>query len=154
MSVISIQKLKAKLIYIICPCVIVLSLQCRSKTDQTISGDTVAQIQVRQPAIDEVSLLSLANNPDKYNGRPVSVKGFLQLAFEGNIIFSSKDAYEQGTDSNFLSIDITRKQMDSTFHHFNKTDVVIDGIFDMNNKGHMNGFRGSLINISNIKAAQ
>lgn len=127
--------------------IICLFSRCNSNKQTTDTNKLVSD----RKQYKSVELTSLVSNPQMYNGKQVKVKGFLKLAFEGNIIYSRKQEYEQRIDSNSLWVDISRKQMDSTYRSYNKSNVIIDGVFDMTNKGHMGGFKGAITNITKIE---
>jgi hypothetical protein len=77
--------------------------QCQYGPDKRIANNDSADSPNNPGPIIAVSIATLNANPNKYNGKHVRVKGYLQLMFEGNIIFASKEEYDKGIDSNCLS---------------------------------------------------
>ena len=101
---------------------------------------------------EEVSMISLIANPDRYNGKRVIVSGFLHIEFESNMIYLNETDFKNNLTKNAIWIGITREQMESPMmlRCQNKYGFV-KGIFDMNDKGHYEMNSGAMTKI--IKAA-
>jgi hypothetical protein len=101
---------------------------------------------------ESISLISLIAKPEKYNQRKVRVKGFLNLEFEGDAIYLHKLDYELGIEKNGLWIDIDARQIDSIKKKScNQHYVILEGVFEMQNKGHENAYSGAISKISRIE---
>jgi hypothetical protein len=106
---------------------------------------------VHQPLDKSVSLITLVGTPEKYNGQQVRVKGFLNLEFEGNGVYLHKEDYDLGIDKNALWIDLEGAKVDSTQYKIcNKHYVILEGTFQMNNKGHHGSYSGAITKINRI----
>lgn len=93
----------------------------------------------------DVSLIRLIAKPGEYNNIPVRVKGFLNIEFEGDALYLYKDDYQSGIEKNGIWIEIPEDAILRTrIKACSKKYVIIEGIFDANNRGHMNLFSGSL----------
>ena len=99
----------------------------------------------------DTSLIQLIANPDKYHGELVRVIGVVKIEFEGNQIFTSKEHYEYSISKNALWINLNSDCLGVSKEELKKYNgqyVLIEGIFDKNNTGHMGMNSGSINNIS------
>jgi len=90
-----------------------------------------------------VSLLQLIANPEKFDGKPIRVIGFLRLEFEGNTLYLHREDYENAISGNGIWVDVSTemaKQEDSLNMHY----VLLQGIFSANDRGHMSLWSGSI----------
>nr|WP_315152948.1 hypothetical protein [uncultured Flavobacterium sp.] len=99
----------------------------------------------------DISLIRLIATPEKYDGKQVQVRGYLNLEFEGNAIYLHKEDYSKAlTDNGFwvnFSKEIAEKKNLSVY---NKQYVIIVGTFDMKSLGHMGLFGGTIKNITRL----
>jgi len=105
--------------------------------------------------IEYVSLINLIATPEKYNGKWVRVIGVARFEFEGDALFLSKSDYDYKVvtkNAVWLSIDPGALKVDESTlaKEFNGLHVVVEGIYDMNNHGHMSLFSGAITNVSRI----
>ncbi|MDQ1097577.1 MULTISPECIES: hypothetical protein [Chryseobacterium] len=99
----------------------------------------------------DISMLRLIVTPEKYHNKTVQVIGYLNLEFEGNAIYFHQEDYEKGSSRNGMWVDFSEDLIHKKdLKKFNKKYVIIIGKFDMNSKGHMGMFGGSLKNISRL----
>ncbi|WP_042719987.1 hypothetical protein [Flavobacterium sp. B17] len=99
----------------------------------------------------DISMLRLIVTPEKYHNKTVQIIGYLNLEFEGNAIYFHQEDYEKGSSRNGIWVSFSDdlvKKID--LKKYNKKYVIIVGKFDMNSKGHMGMFGGSLKNISRL----
>ncbi|WP_234109155.1 hypothetical protein [Chryseobacterium sp. R2A-55] len=99
----------------------------------------------------DISMLRLIVTPEKYHNKTVQIIGYLNLEFEGNAIYFHKEDYENGSSRNGMWVsfnDELEKKKD--LKKYNKKYVIIVGKFNMNSKGHMGMFGGSLKNITRL----
>ena len=131
----------------------IFSLSCAQKTDsknnQNENEDEFTEI-VKFEDYD-ISMLRLIVTPEKYHNKTVQIIGYLNLEFEGNAIYFHKEDYEKGSSRNGMwvsfSDDLAKKK---DLKKYSKKYVIIVGKFDMNAKGHMGMFGGSLKNITRL----
>jgi len=95
-----------------------------------------------------VTMIQLIATPEKYDGQLVRVIGVGNLEFEGNCISLSKEDLKYGV-GNSIWIELGEKAISyEEAQKLNGDYVVIEGIFDKNDCGHMDMFCGSIKNIS------
>ena len=92
-----------------------------------VENDTLPARTIKQIA----SLATLVARPGKYHDRPVWVKGYLNLEFEGNRLYYSeaeyaKHAYENGCRVQISDSLLRKKRVDD----YSKRYVVIEGLYD------------------------
>ncbi len=97
---------------------------------------------------EDVTMIQLIATPEKYDGQLVRVIGVGNLEFEGNCISLSKEdlKYRVG---NSIWIELGEKAISyEEAQKFNGEYVIIEGIFDKDDCGHLDMFCGSIKNIS------
>jgi hypothetical protein len=100
----------------------------------------------------EVSLISLIANPEKYDKRHVRVIGYLNLEFEGNGLYFHKEDYDRSIEKNGLWVDMSRDSMHLPgIKQCNRNYVLVEATFDSSNNGHMDMWSGSLNNIKRLE---
>lgn len=100
-----------------------------------------------------VSLINLIATPEKYHGKWIQAKGVANFEFEGNALFFSKADFKFVTkNALWLSPNITALKVDESTlaKELNGQQVLVEGIFDMNDHGHMGLFSGAIQNVSRI----
>jgi hypothetical protein len=98
-----------------------------------------------------VSLVSLISNPEKFHGKQIRVIGYLNFEFEGNCIFLHKEDNENGITENAFWTDYSNEIISKqNLKKFDKKYVIIEGTFDMNSHGHMGVFAGTIKNINRV----
>ena len=90
----------------------------------------------------EVSLIQLIANPDKFEGHAVTVIGYFHLGFEHSAIYLSKADYENDVWSNGLWIDSPQPTQ------INDSYIVVTGVFTQTLKGHLAAWPGAICNVS------
>ena len=98
-----------------------------------------------------VSLISLIATPEKYHNKKVRVIGAGRLEFEGNAICLSKDDLVYGISRNCLWTNVDPESIRSTkekLEEFNDKYVLIEGVFNSENTGHMGMNSGGIENIN------
>ena len=98
-----------------------------------------------------IPLIRLIANPEKYQGKTIQIRGYLNLEFEGNAIYFHEEDYTRSLTENSLwvefSKDITEKK---NINDYSKKYVIIVGTFEMNSRGHMGIFGGTIKNITRL----
>lgn len=98
-----------------------------------------------------IPLIRLIANPEKYQGKTIQIRGYLNLEFEGNAIYFHEEDYVRSLTENSLwvefSKDITEKK---NINDYSKKYVIIVGTFEMNSRGHMGIFGGTIKNITRL----
>jgi hypothetical protein len=98
-------------------------------------------VSTRAPLI--VSLLQLIATPEKFDKKPIRVVGFLRLEFEGNALYLHREDYENAISGNGIWVDVSaemaRQEANLNMHY-----VLLQGIFNANDRGHMSLWSGSI----------
>ncbi len=95
----------------------------------------------------DVSMVQLIATPEKYDGKFVRVIGVGNLEFEGDCISLSKEDLKYGVgNSIWIELDGTISYDEAA--QYNGEYVIVEGVFDKDDCGHMDMFRGSIKNIS------
>ncbi|HUL21797.1 MAG TPA: hypothetical protein VLZ10_10100 [Thermodesulfobacteriota bacterium] len=103
--------------------------------------------------IQYVSLINLIATPEKYHGKWVRVIGIANFEFEGDALYLSQSDYKFVTkNAVWLSLDTAVIKVDESTlaKEFNGLHVVVEGIYDMNDHGHMGLFSGAITNVTRI----
>ena len=96
-----------------------------------------------------VSLIRLIATPEKYDGEPVDVIGFLRLEFEGNRLYLHEDDYKYNITENAVRIGVTKKQRPE-FENKNMHYVIVVGTFKAGKRGTSNP-NGTIVDIANVE---
>lgn len=96
------------------------------------------------------SIVELIANPDSFNGKSVRIQGVINIGFENNSIYLSKEHWKHSITSCGIWMEIESKLAEER-KWGNGKYFLIEGIFHADRKGHMGLFRGT---ISNIKMIQ
>ena len=104
--------------------------------------------------VEAVSLMQLIVNPEKYHGELVRVIGVSRIEFEGDGIWFTKEHYEHNVNMNSLWIEpdydalgATRQQLEQ----FNGKYVLIEGVFDKDNHGHLGMYNGAIEKVTRFQ---
>jgi len=97
---------------------------------------------------ENVSLVKLIANPEKYDGKRIQVIGYLHLEFEGNAIYLHADDYKKHIYENSFWVEFSPKLTKKINpKNFNDKYVIIIGRFSAKQKGHMGMFGGTFNDI-------
>ena len=121
-----------------CKTVILIGLLCSSLS-------RIALAENYQPA----SIIQIMANPEKYDGKAVSVIGFMHLEFEGDVIYLHKEDWVRTIVHNGIGLNVEEKSY-GKFMKINNNYVVIDGIFSSKNNGHLGVFPGTITKITRV----
>jgi len=95
---------------------------------------------------EDVSFIQLLADPDEYDGEWIRVIGVGNLEEENNCLCLGKDDLTYCTGNAFwIELDSGISYQDSK--KYNGEYVVVEGIFDADNKGHMDAFCGAIVEI-------
>ena len=96
----------------------------------------------------DVTMIQLIAAPEKYDGQLVRVIGVGNLAFESNCISLSKEDLKYGVGHS-IWIELGEKSISyEEAQKYNGEYVIIEGVFDKDDCGHLDMFCGSIKNIS------
>jgi len=100
---------------------------------------------------ENVTLVQLIANPERFDGKLVRVVGFLRLEFEGNVLYLHREDYDHAIVGNGIWVDVTPEiieHKEALQMHY----VLLVGIFDSKDRGHMGMWSGSLTRIQRAEA--
>jgi hypothetical protein len=101
----------------------------------------VVPIKAQQPA--NVTLVQLITTPERFDGKLVRVIGFLRLEFEGNVLYLHREDYEHSILGNGIWVDVT-PEMAKQRKTLNMNYVLIEGVFSVTERGHLDAWSGSI----------
>ena len=139
-----------------------LSCSCiqRPESSKMATGPELIKIQREYGSakdyskeIQHVSLINLIATPEKYHGKWVGVVGIANFEFEGDALYLSQSDYKFVTkNAVWLSPNKAVLKVDESTlaEEFNGLYVLVEGIYDMNDHGHMGLFSGAITNITRI----
>lgn len=106
------------------------------------------QIQMQY---EQVSLVALLADPERYDGRKVLVSGFVTLEFEGSGLHLDKNAYEAGLRRNALWLDPPKWLSAESARRLDRRYGDVAGTFDASEHGHMGAYTGALVQLRRIR---
>jgi hypothetical protein len=111
---------------------------------------TVFSADVRNEPHD-VSIIRLIAAPKDYAQKVVRVVGYLSIEFEGDAIYLHEEDFRRSLTTNALSIGATpetRKKLEKLSGQY----VIVVGVFDPSDHGHMGLFSGGIGDITRADA--
>lgn len=109
---------------------------------------TILAIKPTNQTAENVTMLQLLTSPKKYDGKFIRVIGIGNIEFEGNCISPSIDDLNHYTgNSIWIELDEKKTSYNEAWQ-YNGRHVIVEGIFDKDDCGHMGMFQGSIKNIS------
>ena len=97
----------------------------------------------------DVSMTELIATPERYHGVKVRLTAVGNLDFEGNCISASKEAWENYTnDRIWIELGEELALHAERLRRYNGEYVIIEGVFNMYDKGHFAMFQGALHNVT------
>lgn len=106
---------------------------------------------VQAAALRDVSMVQLIANPQQYDGAHIRLIAFLNLEFEGNALYLHREDFEKTLPLNAISISLSDKQLRSGAK-LSGGYVIVEGVFSMNDKGHLAMFSGSLQQVTRLQS--
>jgi hypothetical protein len=105
----------------------------------------------------DVSMIRLIANPERYHGKPVHVEGFLRVGFEDNAIYLSREDANYLITKNGLGVTIVYEDWEKLGkkpEDFKNSYVLIEGLFDKDNRGHLGMNSGSIRDVWRVRELQ
>ena len=99
----------------------------------------------------DVSLIQLIAQPEKFDGKPIRFIGFLRVEFEGNAIYLHREDFDHGISSNGVWIDIPTDMTKYQKDEVNMRYVICAGVFRASDHGHMGMFSGAITNVRRLQ---
>ncbi|MBE7646765.1 hypothetical protein [Tenacibaculum finnmarkense] len=137
--------------YLILAFLILTQISYAQKSEKSENTNTDNEPEMEYTSNRTLSLVNLIATPEKYHGKKVQIIGFLNIEFEGDGIYLHKDDYEHGIYSNGFWVSIDQKTGKTISNDkLNKSYVLIEGTFNMKQRGHMGLWSGEIENITRI----
>ena len=98
--------------------------------------------------------MQLILNPEKYHGELVRVIGVSRIEFEGDSVWFTKEHYYHWILNNALWIEPDYKALNLTrdqLEQFNGKYVLLEGIFNKDNHGHLGMYSGALEQVTRFQ---
>jgi hypothetical protein len=104
------------------------------------------------PPVEPVDapLVRLLANPTDYDGKLVRTYGFLVLEFEQSALYLGRDDARAGVLANALWLVGAKERFDSLGLSGSKKYVMIEGVFDAEDTGHMGMFSGAIRSVNRV----
>ncbi|HZX25967.1 MAG TPA: hypothetical protein VFF16_02775 [Telluria sp.] len=99
-------------------------------------------------SIYRASMIELVVNPEKFDGKTVRIIGYLNLEFEGNVLYPHKEDFVNAILGNGVWVDIDTTPLPKKASCRSRRYAILEGIFSSKNHGHMGAWSGSLERIS------
>ena len=96
----------------------------------------------------EISMIQLIANPDKFDGKSISVTGFFAPNWEGDSLYHDDNAYSNSVVSDSIWLDRTEHAPEFKKEELELKYVKIMGTFHLGDRGRL---RGRVGGISDIK---
>ncbi|MGI8527151.1 MAG: hypothetical protein ACR2K5_13415 [Pseudolabrys sp.] len=97
----------------------------------------------------KISMVALIAAPQKLDGKLISTAGFLRLEFEGDSIYFNREDSKNRIEKNGLWI-TTNEEINARRNELNDKYVLIEGVFDAHNHGHMGLWSGAITDIRRL----
>lgn len=108
---------------------------------------------VKHP-VEFVSLMQLIVNPEKYHGKRVSVVGVSKIGFEVQKVCFSKEYSQYGIGKDCLWIAPDYEALKTTPKELAESNgkyVLMEGIFNKDDHGHLGAYAGALEKITRFE---
>lgn len=99
----------------------------------------------------DVSLVQLIAQPEKFDGKQVRFIGFLRIEFEGNAIYLHREDYQQAISRNAVWVNIPADMDKKQQNEVNMRYVICVGVFQAAQHGHMGMFSGEMTNVRRLQ---
>lgn len=102
--------------------------------------------EIRAQAPD-TSIIELIANPDKFDGKVVRIIGVINIDFESNAIYLTKEHWANSVTTNGVWLTIDKNLADKR-KWGNGRYFLVEGVFHAEDKGHMGLWRGAISDIA------
>lgn len=100
-----------------------------------------------------VPLVAVIANPERYDGKLVTVEGFLNLEFEGNAIYLSRSDFEASLTGNSVWVEGPKPEESAARRALRGHYVFLTGRYNATMNGHMGLHTGTFEDVSSIWVA-
>jgi hypothetical protein len=99
-----------------------------------------------------VSMMQVITTPDRYDGKMVKLRGYLHVRAEDTALYFTKDHADYRLKEN--GIWIVLRESPYSFkeqQHLDGAYVVIEGVFDMKQRGHFSAWQGGIHTVTRLE---
>jgi hypothetical protein len=122
----------------------ITTISCLAQTPQAKKDTASVKPEVPFPDFAEkfnISLIKLIANLEKYHGKTMQIRGFINLEYEGNAIYLHREDFEHGLSDNAIWVDTSGEFLKTKkLSEYHRKYVIMQGTFDMTRQGHMGMF--------------
>jgi hypothetical protein len=97
----------------------------------------------REDAV-RIPLVALLANPERFDGKLVTIEGFLNLEYEGDAIYQSRSDFDEMLTGNAIWVDGPKFEEPSARRDLSGRHVSLTGRFDADMRGHFSAYAGGL----------
>lgn len=98
--------------------------------------------------VRNVSIVKLIAFPEEHHGKFIRLVGYAKFDPDSSVIFLSDDDFKYGNLSNGFSIEI--RESERVELNGVRAWVLVEGVFNVENKGHLGLYDGSIESISRL----
>ena len=126
---------KRILIYLFVGCAAAAILRANAAPEQTETAE-------------DVPLVRLVANPERYDGKRVHTFGFVRLEFEGDSVYpyEADDRHRMAMNGLWLDVELEPREAKKV----NRMYCLIEGTFDAKNQGHFGMWSGELTMVTRL----
>jgi hypothetical protein len=128
-----------------------LSAAAENPVEKVIASRCVEADAAGACVVYGVSLVELIANPERFQGRRVSVRGYVRLEFEGNAVYLSKESYESRSTRDALWLDApAQSPLAKPGTKWGPGYASVLGRFDAFQRGHLGMYSGTITETTRI----
>lgn len=136
---------------------LVLCLSCRSTVDITPAhvetdvavGESFGIAREGDQPVEFPPFIRVVARPELYHSKRIQLIGYMNLEFEGNALYLSKEQYLHSESADALWIDVEGLKVKPPFA---RGWVIIEGTFNGERRGHLGMFAGTIESITRLQA--
>jgi hypothetical protein len=98
--------------------------------------------------IQFISLIQLIQEPKKYHEKMVRVIGIAVFKFEAKAVYVTPDDLNHAVTKNAIWLDV---ELTEEAKKLNKEYVLVEGVFDKDDLGHLKLYSGALSKVSRLE---
>lgn len=109
----------------------------------------LANVAFAGGSTENTDFVDLLKTPEKYDGKVVSITGYVTIEFEGNALYIDSKSQKFASYEKGVWLEIAKTPFE--IKKYNGSKVLVKGIFKLSNKGHMGLWRGALEKVSKVE---
>ena len=117
------------------------------------SCDAAVPLVQRSSPVDDVPMISVLNEPQKFNAVRLRLRGICRIEFEGNALYLGRQSFNDRHAEQAIWLNLGWP-VKPDVQRLDGQEVIVEGTFDAADKGHLGAFAGSLTDIQALKAIE